>query len=589
MMLDRLGNVIYIGKAKNLRKRVSSYFYSRKDIKIQQLLSHVDDIEITVTANEVEAILLEQQLIHQLKPKCNIIFRDDKSYPYIKITNEEYPQLTICRGRIKDQSEYRGPYTSTNAVRETIDLLQRIFKLRQCNSTFFKNRSRPCLQYQLKRCSAPCVGLINKDSYIQDLQNAKMFLQGKTNDLINNLVKKMENSSLALEYERAAKIRDQIVLLRKIQKHQIIVDPKDDCNVDVLSVANSIQKACVHVLNIRDGRIIGSRQYFSTTFINNNVQILEAFILQHYANLKGNVQLPDQILISFKLKNKSVIETALQNILNKKILINNDMKGNRIKWIEMANRNAEQALSSKMTKENKFTESLKSLAKILNYQKNITLIECFDISHTQGEFTIGACVVFDKKGPLKSCYRRYNVHAAKGDDYAAMEEVLNRHYVRLIAFREELPNLVLVDGGRGQLAIARKVVEQLKLPKIILIGIAKGVKRKPGLEKLYFNFDSNEVKELDIEADSTVLQTLQVIRDEAHRFAITGHRTKRNTKVTSSKLENITGIGVKRRQDLLKQFGGLQEVLNASVEELARIPGISAVLAKRIYDALHDR
>ncbi len=584
-MLDNSSKVIYIGKAKNLKNRLSSYFSGQKDPKTQIMLTHVSDIQITITRTEVEALLLEYQLIRQLKPRYNIIFRDDKSYPYINITTQDqFPQLTFYRGSAQGPGDYYGPYPSTRAVRESLDLLQRTFQLRSCDLTYFKSRTRPCLQYQIKRCTAPCVGLIDEQSYARDVHSVELFLAGKTNIVIEQLLEKMDTAAAQQNYEQAARLRDQIISMRAIQKQQIISDPAATRNIDVLGVTLSSRQACVHILSIRDGRMLGSRQYFPVTELsmhNDPAIILENFLLQHYIDLPAGNLLPDEIIIPFAIDNQVIIADAL------KLKITHSVRGDRTRWLQMAQDSATEALRARLAIDAQIEHQLLELSRVLGFTDMIKRIECFDVSHTQGVATVASCVVFDSTGPVKADYRRYKIRAATGgDDYAALEEALQRHFLKLQENGDEVPDLLLIDGGKGQLSRAEKVCADLLISGIKILGIAKGPERKPGLEKLFL---APKAQEVFLAADNKALHLLQRVRDEAHRFAITGHRKQRARAQLHSVLENIPGIGAARRRELLRHFGGLAEVQCANVEELAAVPGVSVVLAKRIYDALNSR
>lgn len=594
-MLDNPGpngvaKVIYVGKAKNLKKRLSSYFSGQQDPKTRHMLGLVADIQITITRTEIEALLLEYQLIRELKPRYNIIFRDDKSYPYIMLTSgDEFPQLTFYRGNAQGPNDYFGPYPSTTAVRFSLDLLQRTFQLRQCDMSYFKSRTRPCLQYQIKRCTAPCVGLIDRKSYALDVRSVQLFLLGKTNEVIDQLIEKMDAASNAHDYERAARLRDQIIAMRSIQKQQIITDPSATQSVDILGIAHIGRFACVHILSIRDGRMLGTRQYFPESELNlhcDKEAILENFILQHYVHLPAGNLLPGEIITQVKMQNEALIISALQQQNSKQVKITSSVRGDRARWVHMAQTSAEEGLNSRLAADAQIEQQMIELSMSLGFTDTIKRIECFDVSHTQGEATVASCVVFDSTGPEKKSYRRYKIRAATGgDDYAAMEEALQRHFTHTQQHGGEFPDLLLIDGGKGQLSRAMKVAKELALNGVKILGIAKGPSRKPGLEKLFLSPDAREII---LPADAKGLHLLQRVRDEAHRFAITGHRSQRGKRQLHSVLEDILGVGAKRRRDILNRFGGLQEVQCATVEELASVPGISAVLAKRIYDALHD-
>jgi excinuclease ABC subunit C len=588
-MLDSTGKVIYVGKAKNLKKRVSSYFSGTKDPKTAHMLSMVADIQITITRTEVEALLLEFQLIRQLKPRYNIIFRDDKSYPYIYLsTQEDFPQLTFYRGNTDGPGEYFGPYPSTRSVRDSIDLLQRTFQIRQCDKNYFKSRTRPCLQHQIKRCTAPCVGLVDKTTYAQDVRNVQLFLLNRTDEVIQQLVAKMEQASDQQDYEQAARLRDQIHSMRMVQQQQIISDPNASQNVDILGVAYSGRFACVHVLSIRDGRMLGSRQYFPVAELNMYLDIemiLQSFLLQYYANLPRGNLFPAEILVPARMTDAATIADGLKEYHHRAVKIAHAVRGDRAKWLEMAKESAAEGLKSRLSADAQLEQQMLELGRALDLSSNLKRIECFDVSHTRGEGTIASCVVFDQSGPLKSAYRRFKIKTAgPSDDYAAMEEALKRHFVKVQQTHGEFPDLLLIDGGKGQLARAEKVCHELALNGVKILGIAKGPSRKPGLEKLFL---APHAQEIILKPDSNALHLLQRVRDEAHRFAITGHRSIRGKRQLHSVLEDIPGIGAQRRRELLRKFGGLQEVLCATVEELAAVPGISMVLAQRIHEALN--
>ena len=590
-MIGERKEVLYVGKAKNLKNRVTSYFRNPKDIKTKSLVSQIKNIEFTVTNNEVEALLLENQLIKQHKPKYNIIFRDDKTYPFIVLTDDEYSQLKVFRGSVKKGASYFGPYPHIKAVRETQNIIHKIFKLRQCEPSVFKSRKRPCLQYQIKRCSAPCTGLINKADYQKDLDNTKLFLQGNLLAVIDKLISDMDEYSKLMQYEHAARIRDQIKALRAMQKNQAIFDVEDDkakINIDVLGVALGKMQACVHLLCIRNNRLLGSRQYFlkqDNKLSDDKSDVLAAFMSQHYFGQIKDLN-PDKILLPNEItgSDMEIIQDSLQKYYTKKIAVEivraNNHKG--FKWLKIATNSAQDALAARLDKEEVLSTQFEQLAMSFNLEE-INRVECFDVSHSSGEATVASCVVFDRRGPLKSDYRRFNIKDAGGDDYAAMEEALTRHYSRLMKEQLSLPDLLLIDGGKGQLSRTKKVLIELQLVDIMVIGVAKGPTRKAGFEQL-LDF-SGAVYNLDNAKEG--LKLIHNIRDEAHRFAITGHRNKRGKTRLTSMLENIPGIGVKKRQDLLRHFGGINEVKNATLEELVSVPGINQALARRIFDAIH--
>ncbi len=587
-MLDGKGVVLYVGKAKNIKKRVTSYFRRALDTKTQQLVKHIKSIQVTVTRNEREALLLENNLIKELQPRYNIIFRDDKSYPYLKLTvNDAFPRLSFHRGP-KGEGKVYGPYPSVREARVALNLLQNIFKLRQCDEVFFRNRTRPCLQYQIKRCSAPCVGYITAENYKKEVDMARMFLEGKNKDVIEQLIHKMEVASTAKAFEQAARLRDQIALLRTIQEHQIIIgDIKD---VDVLGIYIEGEAVCVHVLVIREGRMLGSRQYFpnKTAFIvaaeDMQQTLLETFILQHY---KNKTDVPKTILIPFALKNSEAVSEVLSELRSGPVNIAMAAKGDRLRWVKMAITSAKLALMSHVKQKLDLTPRFLALQESMQLESIPEKLECFDVSHTLGESTVVSCVVFDINGSVKSEYRRFNIRAKTGgDDYAALKEGLTRHFTRLKSESSILPDILIVDGGKGQLNIAKGVLEECQVPGVILLAVAKGPERKAGLETVYLA--SND-KILTLQPSLPALHLIQQIRDEAHRFAITAHRKRIAQRRRTSTLEEVPGIGKKRRQSLLQHFGGLPEILEASVEALSKVPGINRALAERLYEVLHGQ
>jgi excinuclease ABC subunit C len=583
-MLDAEGTVIYVGKAKNLKRRVSSYF-SRHDSspKTRSMVSQIRNIEIAVTNTENEALLLENNLIKELRPRYNILLRDDKSYPYIYLSDDEFPRLSLHRGRRSKKGRYFGPYPSAAAVRESLNLLQKLFPVRQCEESFYRNRQRPCLQYQIKRCSGPCVELIDRESYREDVRHAVMFLEGKDNAIIDELVRKMEAASAALDFERAARYRDQIANLRRVQEKQFVMGGGGD--LDVIAVALKDGVGCVQVFFIRNGRNLGNKSYFPQhTAEADSAEILAAFISQYY--LGGSEHpIPGEILISEHLPEQALLEQVLSEQAERKVSLSDRLRGDRARWLQLARTNAEQALSSHLATRQNIINRFEALREALGLDEQPQRIECFDISHTMGEATVASCVVFDSNGAVKSDYRRFNIEGiTPGDDYAAMEQALTRRFKRLKEGEGKYPDILLIDGGKGQLRQAEKVLEELQVIGVILIGVAKGPTRKPGLEQLILSGHSTPII---LPPDSPALHLIQQVRDEAHRFAITGHRQRRAKARRTSSLEGIPGLGPKRRQQLLRQFGGLQEVARAGVEDLMVIKGISRKLAQSIYDAFH--
>lgn len=586
-MLGEDGAVLYVGKAKDLRKRVGSYFRkSGLAPKTHALVKRIANVEVTVTETELEALLLEQNLIKQYKPPYNILLRDDKSYPYIFLSsNDEFPRLSFHRGAKRRKGTYFGPFPGVQAVRESMSFLQKTFRVRQCQDSFFKNRSRPCLQYQIKRCNAPCVGLIDKEEYQRDVRHTQMFLSGENPSLMKELEQAMDKASNELAFEDAATYRDQIAAMRQVQAEQVI--ESGNGNIDVLGFAMKGSDACIHVLYIRHGRILGSRSFYPRSPLAlTGSELLSEFIPQHY--LKANLasEIPKEIAIGASLEEQSLLEQALQTAAGRKVAINAASRGTRRKWIELATRTAEQNLTSKLAAASNIYQRYVKLQSTLGLDALPERLECFDISHSSGEATVASCVVFNQEGPLKSDYRRFNIeNITPGDDYAAMEQALRRRYKRLQDGEGSLPDILFIDGGKGQLRIAEDVLGELGVVGVTLVGIAKGSSRKPGLETLLLTTDSGE---REILPDPSGLLLIQQIRDEAHRFAITGHRQRRDKKRHSSRLEGIAGVGPKRRRELLRFFGGVAAVEKASVGDLMRVPSINRKVAETIYSTLHN-
>ena len=582
-MLDEDGNILYVGKARNLKKRVSSYFNkTQKDNKTLALVKHIKSIEVIVTRSENEALLLESNLIKKLKPHYNILFRDDKSYPYIFIsTNHAYSRIDIYRGQKKAGGHYFGPYPNATAVRETINLIQKIFLIRTCTDSFFSARKRPCLLHQIGRCSGPCVELVSKEEYQQSVRHAILFLEGKNDEVIKELEQQMERASSGLDFESAAFLRDQIAKLREIQERQYINSAEGDA--DVIGFHSQSGAVCIQLSVIRGGRMLGSRPYFPQVRIAaTDEEILTAFIAQHY--LIPGIEIPKEILVAKNLPERTWLANVLSEQAGFKVVISTSVRGERRKWVELANANAKQTAVQYLTNKVNMEERFVTLQSVLDLQVAPNRIECFDISHTMGEETVGSCVVFNREGAVKSDYRRFNIKGiTPGNDIAAMEQVLRRRYQRIQSGEGKLPDLVLIDGGIAQLHIAEKVFKELNITTVFLIGVAKGATRKPGYETLHFV----DEPPIQLSSDSLALHLIQQIRDEAHRFAITGHRLRRDKKRHTSTLENIPGIGAKRRRELLRYFGGIQGLNRASLEEIEKVPGISSELALRIFEVLH--
>ncbi len=584
-MLTEDGTVLYVGKAKNLKKRLSSYFNAQvKDLKTQALVKQIKKIDTTITRNENEALLLECNLIKKHKPRYNVLLRDDKSYPYILITDEQpYPRIDFYRGAPKKNGMYFGPYPNATSVRETIHLIQKVFQLRTCHDSFYSSRTRPCLQHQIGLCSGSCGGLISQEEYLQNVRYAILFLQGKNEEILHELTKKMEYSASHLQFELAAKLRDQITQIREIRERQYVSGLHGDA--DIIGIATAPNTACIQLLVIRHGRILGSRSYFPTVPVGSSQdEILAAFITQHYLNQQVH-ETPKEIIVSILLADRSLLMSALSEQAQHKVIISHSVRGERNKWIEMATANAKQSIASVLSNKANSKDRFVALQKLLTLEKLPHRIECFDISHTMGEATVASCVVFTSLGAAKSDYRRFNItDVTPGDDVGAMRQAILRRYKRLQANEEKLPSIVLIDGGLGQLHAAQAVLAELEITTILLIGVAKGVTRKAGLETLHIG-DQTPVH---LESDSLALHLIQQIRDEAHRFAITGHRLRRDKKRRTSTLEEIPGIGAKKRRELLRYFGGIQAINRASLEELAKVPGISLSLAQRIFEAIHN-
>jgi len=581
-MLDEKEQVIYVGKAKNLKNRLTSYFrQTGLSPKTRVMVSKIADINIAITHTEGEALLLESNLIKELRPRYNVLMRDDKSYPYIFISDKSaYPRIALHRGARKKQGMYLGPYPNAHAVRESINLLQKMFLIRQCEDTTFTNRSRPCLQYQIKRCTAPCVGYISEKAYRKDIDHAILFLQGKSEQIITELVRDMEKSAEKHHFEKAALYRDQISNLRKVTEQQHISADKGD--IDIIACSTEGGQACVQVFYVRNGLNLGNRSFYpSLPEEMSTEQILTAFIPQFY--LKRDV--PGEIIVSSTLAESKLIEEVLSEQSKHKVKLNSKVRGERAKWIEMALNNANNSLKTRLISRSGLLTRFEALQEVLQLDEIPVRLECFDISHTQGEATVASCVVFTPEGAFKTDYRRYNITGITGgDDYAAMKQALERRFRPSKSKDQKLPDILFIDGGKGQLKQAIEVFEQLQIDSVLLIGVAKGEGRKAGLEKLIF---SDGRPDLYLTIESAALNLILQVRDEAHRFAISGHRAQRAKKRRTSPLEGITGLGPKRRQTLLKHFGGIQGITQAGVVDIAKIPGISKKLAQDIYDQFH--
>ena len=582
-MLDSEGDVLYVGKARNLRSRVTSYFRaSGLATKTIALMNKVDDIQVTVTASETEALLLEQSLIKADRPIYNVLFRDDKSYPYICLTEHTFPRLALHRGTKQQVGRYFGPYPSAGAVRESIQVLQKLFQLRSCEDGFYKNRSRPCLQHQIGRCSAPCVGRVESEDYAADVGLAQMFLEGRSRAVLQELKQRMESASKAREFEHAARYRDQIAQLRRIQENQYVHGESGE--VDVFALAQDSSYTCVQGLFIRGGRVIGQRTWYPKNELDTPPgALLSSFVSQYYLASEGRV-IPKLVLTSIPLDEEELVESVLAGRSGRKVSVTSKVRAQRARWLEMARDNAALSLTSYVAERRNVFSRFVDLQELLELEDMPKRLECFDISHTSGEATVASCVVFDTNGPLKSDYRRFNIEGVTaGDDYAAMEQALRRRYRRLKEGEAVLPDLLVIDGGQGQLGKAAGVLSELQVDDIGLIGVAKGPARKAGLEKILLYGQG----ELSVPATSGSMHLLQHIRDEAHRFAITGHRGRRAKNRRRSALDGIVGIGPKRKRELMAYFGSLATIKGASSEEIAKVPGISQKLADDLYGALH--
>lgn len=582
-MRNAAGKVIYVGKARDLKKRVSSYFQrSHASAKTAALMEQVADVDVTVTNTEAEALLLEYNLIKKHKPRFNVVLRDDKSYPYIYVsTQHRFPRLQFHRGPRKGKGRYFGPYPSTVAVRKTLNELQKLFLVRQCQDSFFRNRTRPCLQYQIKRCTAPCVGLVDEARYREDVDAAILFLEGKNRHVIDTFIRRMEEAAEQRDYEHAARYRDQIAKLKEIEAQQL-VSRHSVRDLDVVASASRPGTHCITVMFIRNGAVLGSRNHFPKLAGEaSKEQIMSGFLAQYYLERVA----PAEIIVDTPVEDADLLERELSERAGRGVRIKSSVRDRRARWLELAATNAEQGLAMRLASNATLQRQFAALGEVLGLEGAPERLECFDVSHTAGEATVASCVVFNQSGPLKSDYRRFNLQpAAAGDDYGAMRDALRRRYERVRKGEVPIPDVLFVDGGKGQLAEALAVLGELGLDWLKVVGVAKGRSRKPGMEQLFL---AGEKTPTILPADSPALLLIQQIRDEAHRFAITGHRQRRGKARTTSRLEQIPGLGPKRRRELLRQFGGLPGVLGASVDDLARVHGISRKLAEKIYNDLH--
>ena len=582
-MLGKNGDIIYVGKAKSLKSRVNSYFAKTIDHpKTRALVQRIDNIETIITRSETEALLLEQNLIKLHRPPYNVLLRDDKSYLYVFISADKpYPRLAYGRGKGQHQKgRFFGPFPSAHAAKQTLLMMQKMFMVRQCTNTFFAQRQRPCLEYQIKRCKAPCVGLVSPEEYADDVNNTIRFLKGEGTDLQVKLVGKMEQAAEDMNFEQAALYRDQLSMLREVQAKQAVYTVKGEA--DIIAIASQAGITCVHVMNVRNGQVLGGNNYFPDVDSENDIaDNLSEFVSSFYFQVSDD--LPEELIISHELPDQTAMTEALTETFGKKVTIKTKVREQRNEWLTLAQMNANNALQTKLGDYLEVKSRFNALNEVLKEAlqgKSLDRIECFDISHTMGEATIASCVVADQGGLRKRDYRQYAIHGITGgDDYAAMKQVLNRRYSK-----QPLPDLLLIDGGKGQLNMAKDVLSELGiLPQTLLVGVAKGEGRKAGLEVLHFI----DREPLDLPADSKALHLIMHIRDEAHRFAITAHRKKRDKRRSSSVLEAIPGLGEKRRRELLNHFGGLQQLLGASQDEIGQVNGIGKVMANTIYKVLH--
>lgn len=581
VMRDRAGKALYVGKARNLRKRVASYFDARPKIdRIMRMVAQIVDIEVSLTRTEGEALLLENEWIKALRPRYNILLRDDKSYPWIVLTTDhEFPAIAFHRGARDPGRQYFGPFPSAGSTRESINLIQKLFRIRNCRDSYFAHRRRPCLQYQIRRCTAPCVDYVSEEEYASQVEDARLFLRGKSQSVIERLIGRMEEAAGRQDYEWAAMYRDQINALKQVQAQQFVSEGRGD--IDFVAVAVEQGRSCVQVVSFRGGRNLGQRSYFpSHGEGREESEIMEAFLGLYYRERKP----PAQLVVSHDFDGRALLASVFSEAVGKKVVVQPHPRGDRRKMVEMAERNARQSLQLAIASRSNAGLQLEALAETLGLEQQPDIIECFDISHTAGNQTVGACVVYDVNGPVKSRYRRYNLRGiTPGDDYAALHQVLSRRYSRVSEEGAGLPDLIMIDGGKGQLKQAIDVLADLGITGIPLVAIAKGAARRPGFEDWVLPGG----KAIHPGPESPASHLAQAIRDEAHRFAITGHKGRRRKVSLKSSLEEIPGIGPKRRRALLTHFGGLQGVRKAGIEELSSVPGFNEVLAREVYRALH--
>lgn len=586
-MLNAQGDIIYVGKASNLKNRLSSYFQKTLDNrKTQALVSHIATVQTTVTASAADALLLEHNLIKEHRPRYNVVLRDDKSYPYIYIsTAADFPRVSYQRGARKAKGKYIGPYPSASSVKRSLRLVQKLFRVRQCEDSYFRNRSRPCLQFQIKRCTAPCVDRISAEDYREDVDMTIRVLEGKTQDVVNQLASRMEAASEALEFEEAARLRDQIGSLKSVS--DLSTDMRDDGNADYVAAMTKAGQSCVQVFFVRNGINLGNKAFYPATPMGStSAEILNAFVAQFYLQH----DLPREIVVSEPIEDAALLQEVFSRRLGVNVNLVHSVRGERAKLQSLAVTNAEVGLATRLASRSGMAARLEAVRVLAELDEAPSRMECFDISHTMGEATVASCVVFNAEGPLKTDYRRFNIEdITPGDDYAAMRQALTRRYTRLIKEQRDMPDILFIDGGKGQIGVALDVLSDLQVDTVQVVGVSKGPDRRPGDETLILCRDELQGgrQEKQLTTDSPALLLIQQIRDEAHRFAITGHRGKRAKKRQSSVLEEIKGLGPKRRKQLLTHFGGLRHLQKAGVEDISSVPGISSDLAARVYDELH--
>ena len=580
-MIDAAGGILYVGKARHLRNRVSSYFHGRAHAdRTLAMLGQVASVEVTVTPSEMEALLLEYNLIKQHKPRYNVMLKDDKSFPFIHLTSHEYPRIAFYRGTRKLPGRFFGPYPSAVATRETLLLLQKLFRLRPCEDTFFANRSRPCLQYQINRCSGPCVRLVSPEAYAQDVADATKVLDGRNNEVIEDLGRRMEEASARLAFEHAARLRDQIQMLKHVQATQVMTRMAGH-DIDAVGIACEGGDTCVSVVFVRGGRNLGSSNYFPRGGLGDEAEMLAGFLTQYYFSR----DVPAEILLSLPIEGAEALEQALTQKAGHPVQIRTGVRGTRARWLEMARNNASLGLRMRASTRATIAEQLEALGRELGLAGTPQRVECFDVSHSMGERAVASCVVFGPEGPVKSDYRRFNLREiTPGDDFAGIEQAVERRFARVLKGEAPMPDLLLIDGGPGQLSAATTALTRLGIADLAVIGVAKGADRRVGQERLFF---PGQDTPLILPDESPALRLIQRVRDEAHRFAITGHRQSRDRSRRESWLEEIPGLGPKKRRELLRAFGGLQGVRRASIEDLSKVHGISRQLAEEIYERMN--